>query len=255
MNNNNKQIFNTKTALLIAGMFSLSISTVALAHTDEDKSKIVAKTDTSLQQTDFTPDSTKRLTLAALIKGSTRLHDYLKNAVEKANEADKKFLSKEKAEVERQLSQPQAAYDDLFNSIDEQINRLKKQKLFPAALVGEMRKHFLETSAVKAMNAMQKEGKKPGVNDAFKAEMRYQLGIVAFRDQVNYKTALRHYEKAVQLSPTNTEYLTALGDIYLLIEEKGSAAKLYKDLLVLLKKNSASAVEIQAVKGKLMKVK
>ncbi|NQZ09668.1 MAG: hypothetical protein HRT35_21165 [Algicola sp.] len=179
---------------------------------------------------DLIPDPAKKLSLEKFVKGAKRLHEYLKNAVEKAPEDAKKFLVKEKQEIERQLASPKAARQASFDKVEAQIKRLKDQKLFTANKIGMMHKHYLETEAGKAMILLQQENKKPGTPDAIKAEIAFQMGLIAQRDQVNFKAALRHFNKAVELLPKNSEYLAKLAELYTLIEDHGAAAKISKDL-------------------------
>lgn len=179
-----------------------------------------------LTAADLTPDPAKKLSLENFVKGATRLHGYLKNAVEKAPEDAKKFLVKEKLEIERQLANPKAAYQASMDKVEAQIKRLKEQKLFTNDNIALMHKHYLETEAGKAMILLQQENKKPGTPDAIKAEIAFQMGLIAQRDQVNFKAALRQFKKAVKLLPTNSEYLAKLAELYTLIEDHGAAAKI-----------------------------
>ncbi len=178
-----------------------------------------------LSAADLTPDPAKKLSLKDFVKGATRLHGYLKNAVEKAPEEAKKFLVKEKLEIERQLANPEAAYKEAMDKVEAQIARLKEQKLFTNDNIALMHKHYLETEAGKSMILLQQENKKPNTPDAIKAEIAFQMGLIAQRDQVNFKSALRHFKKAANLMPTNSEYLAKLADLYTLIEDHGAAAK------------------------------
>lgn len=267
----NKRPFNhTATArrFCIATLIGLSVGTSAVAATavekghqqptplqpaEPAKAAKAAKEKPPAKPADFVPDPAKRLTLENFKRGLDKLHNYLKNAVEKATEAskgegkgegkgeNKKFLVKEKLEIERQIADPQAAYDELFNSIETENQRLKDLKVFPEVLVAEMYKHYLEVDPVKAMAAMRNESKKEGISDRFLGEMEYQLGIIAQRDQVNYKNALRYFKNAVKHSPSDLDYLIALADVTLIIEDHGEAAKLYQNILTLLKRFSAPA--------------
>lgn len=279
---NNKKPFHktfSKTkatcTLCVAGLVSLSLSAPVIAHDTEEKKPAQTKQLTPKKQTaqakdlratsgqntfddkpfnpaDYVPDPAKRLTEANFVKGATRLHGYLKNAVEKANDADKRFLVKEKQEMERQLANPKAALAEQFKSIEAQMQRLYKQNVFPDAMVAQMHQHFLETEAGKAVILLQNQAKRKEITDTYRAELSFQQGIAAQRDQVNLKTALRHYSNAVKLAPKNIEYLDALGDLFILIEDNGSAEKLYKDMLVLLK-TSGDATMTKKVKAKLAK--
>jgi tetratricopeptide (TPR) repeat protein len=260
MKTNNPFKFS-KVALAVVG---LGLSTMTLANTaaepkilEAGQIKMAHADDAVKNKTkkaeDFIPDPAKRLTLENFSKGLAKLHGYLKGAVEKAKDEDKKFLVKEKHEIERQMANPKAAYDQLFASIEANSKRLAALNVFPPVLVAQMRKHYLETEAVKAMAAMKNQAKKDGTTDAYRAEMEYQLGIIARRDQVNYKTALRHFGKAVQFAPGNFDYLKALGGIYMIIEDYGSATKLYKELLTLPGAMSASPKERKAIEDNLAK--
>lgn len=207
--------------------------------------------DNAAKVEDYQPDPKKRLTVARFVKGVNRLHGYLKNAVEKAEGEDKKFLSKEKAEIERQLKAPEAALKAQFDSIDAQIDRLNKLKIFPAPLVAKMRMHYLETEAGKVVGVLIGEKRKPQTDARTHGEIQYQLGIIAHRDQVNYKTALRHFTNAVSHVPNNVEYLTTLADLHMTLENKKDAGKLYKDALVNLKKQSGEKSALEHLKQKL----
>jgi tetratricopeptide (TPR) repeat protein len=240
----------------------LSLCSASQANQEQEPQKLqankssVVKAPPSIKQpiksaADFIPDPEKRLTLEDFTKGLAKLHGYLKNAVEKANDEDKRFLSKEKLEIEQQMANPKEAYDDLFANIELQSKRLASLNIFPALLVAQMRKHYLETDSVKAMAAMRNESKKEGISNAFLGEMEYQLGIIAHRDQVNYKTALRHFNKAVQYVPGNFAYLNALGDVFMTLEDHGSAAKLYQELLTLPSGLAASVQQRKQIEQKL----
>ncbi len=200
---------------------------------------------------DYQPDPKKRLTIEMFVKGGNRLHEYLVNALSKADPENKKFLAIEKAEIERQLKNPETALKEQFASIEAQIDRLNKLKLFEPALVAKMRMHFLETEAGKVVGVLIAEKRKPMVSTTVQAEIQYQLGIIAQRDQVNYKTALRHFSNAVQQSPKNVEYLQTLAEIYQTIGDVKDAEKIYTELLVQLKKNNGTKEQIKAVKDKL----
>lgn len=202
---------------------------------------------------DFKPDPKKRLTIEQFVKGANRLHGYLKNAVENAKPEDKKFLVKEKAEIEQQLKDPEKALTAQFKSIDAQIARLQKLNIFPAPLVAKMRMHFLETEAGKAVGVLVNEKKKPELAANVQAEIQYQLGIIAQRDQVNYKTALRHYSNAVKYAPSNVEYLLTLGDLHKMLENNQDASKIYKDALINAKKQAADKGKLDQIKQKLAK--
>jgi hypothetical protein len=234
-----------------AGLVSLFLTTTAFAGDDHshdnhahdkpaqkkltpnktaEKATPLGEIAKKLSAADLIPDPAKRLSLEDFVKGATRLHGYLKNAVEKAPEDAKKFLVKEKQEIERQLANPKAARQASFDKVDAQIKRLKQQKLFTNEKIALMHKHYLETEAGKTMILLQQENKKPDTPDAIKAEIAFQMGLIAQRDQVNFKAALRQFKKAANLLPTNSEYLAKLAELYTLIEDHGSAAKISKDL-------------------------
>ncbi len=252
---NNKPFYSTylgrKKALGLAGIIGLALCTsVVSANTPlpQDAKAVEKAVEKAAAMTDFTPDPAKRLSLENFIKGAKKLHGYLNNAVEKATGEDKQFLSKEKLEMERQLADPQAAYDKQFKRVAAQIKRLNTIKVLPPALVAQMNKHFLETEAGKAVGALNNESKKATNSDSSRGEIAYQLGIISQYDQVNYKSALRYFKKAVTYSPNNVDYLNSLASIYTIIEDHGSATKLYKDIL---KNKSVSPEMIKTVKGKL----
>lgn len=233
--NNKRQFFRNKIAL------SLCIATITTITTAS--SFAVADTATPLKpqlqsaqqkitkKTDFTPDPAKRLSLEGFIKGAKKLHGYLKNAVEKAKPEDKKFLVKEKVQMEYQIANPKATYASLFKSIDSQIKRLENGKIFAAPLVAQMRQHYLETEAGKVMMLLNKEAKRKDIDDRYRGEIEFQQGIIARRDQVNYKSTLSHFKNAVKLAPGNVDYLTALGDIYSRIEDNAQASKIKQQLM------------------------
>lgn len=234
-----------KAAIAVACVLSLSLPTISEAQPLRPKEQAQAKVE------DFKPDPTKRLTEAQFVKGVKRLHEYLVQAVDKAKDEDKKFLLLEKAEIERQLKDPKAALAAQFKSVEQQIARLDQIKVFTKPLVAKMRMHYLETEAGKAVGVLINEKKKPMVSNHVQAEIQYQLGIIAQRDQVNYKTALRHFDKAAQLSPGNVDYMTTLADLHVLLGHKGDAVKIYKELIGVMTKLKAPEAQLALVRKKI----
>lgn len=201
----------------------------------------------------FAPDPTKRLTIANFKKGMKKLNEYLANAIKNAKDEDKVFLIKEKAEIEKQIANPQKAHVEMFESIEREHQRLLALKIFPDNSVKQMRKYFLETEAARVLGVLQEEQKKHKDDKSVIAEVNYQKAIIAERDQVNYKSALRHYQKAVDNAPKNIHYLSALSNLYMTLEDHGSAVKRYNELLNLVKKQPDSKKKVKHIKAQLKK--
>lgn len=187
-------------------------------------------------EVEYAPDPTKMLTIDDFKKGLKKLHDYLTQAITKATDLERAFLIKEKAEIEKQIAKPEQAYQLLFTSIEQQTQRLLKQRLFPVSLTKQMRKHLLETQAALVIGSMQQEQKRRPNDQAFLAEMNYQLGIIAQRDQVNYQSAIRYFQRAVNHQANNIDYLEALAQMYGIMENHASTIKILEQLLNVLEK-------------------
>ena len=201
----------------------------------------------------FAPDPAKRLTVENFDKGMKKLHEYLVNAIKNGKEEDKKFLVKEKAEIEKQMSDVKKAHIELFDSIEKEYQRSLAINIFPKDLVKQMRKHFLETEAARVIGIMQQEQKKRENDRAFAAEVNYQKGIIAERDQINFKSAIRYYELAANGQPRNIDYLSALSRMYMVVEDHGSAVKRYNELLEMVKKQPNSEKKVKFIKKQLKK--
>ena len=201
----------------------------------------------------FAPDPTKRLKLADFKKGMNKLNEYLENAIKNAKPEDKAFLIKEKTEIVKQIANPEKAHTEMFESIEREYQRLLALKVFPDSAVKQMRKYFLETEAARVLGVLQEQQKKHKDNPAIMAEILYQKGIIADRDQVNYKSALRFYQQAADRNPKNADYLSALSDLYMTLEDYGSAVKRYNELLAIVKTQPDSNKKVKYIKKQLKK--
>ena len=90
---------NTRLGLLTLSIITALTGTASQpAYADEVPMMLKRPVEVDAQ---FKPDPSKRLTMANFEKGMGKLHEYLTGAIKNAKDEDKKFLIKEKAEIEK----------------------------------------------------------------------------------------------------------------------------------------------------------
>ncbi|MEE8059963.1 MAG: tetratricopeptide repeat protein [Pseudomonadales bacterium] len=71
------------------------------------------------------------------------------------------------------------------------------------------------------------------------AEANYQLGKLA-EDDIRYRDAYQHFDRAAQLAPNNTDYLMATGAITAKLEEYEKAIGYFEQAIAVLEKELGS---------------
>ena len=146
---------------------------------------------------------------ADLAEKELEIRQLLVSAV--TTEQNKATLEIELAEVERRRLNERASYEAHIKDLKERIKRLNQLKgQLPDTLINEAKQALAQGDNSKADQLFAQVEVQAEAHIAAAAEAAYQRGKLA-EDAIHYLEAMRHYQRATQLAPDNTDYLNAAG--------------------------------------------
>ncbi len=135
------------------------------------------------------------------------------------SDRDKEDLYKQLAQIEQLRLDELASYMAHVKDLQERIARLDQLSgQVPDKLIKEARQALADGDHAKADQLFTQIEEQADPHILAAAESAYQRGKLA-EDDINYREAFQHYERAVQLSPNNPEYLEIAGTMAGIVAE------------------------------------
>ncbi|WP_165742136.1 tetratricopeptide repeat protein, partial [Candidatus Thiosymbion oneisti] len=128
-------------------------------------------------------------------------------------EKERQILKKEKAEIERQLADAEASYQNHIKELKERIAQLETIRgQIPDALLDQARTALAQGDRRQADQLFTQIKARTKAAIQVAAEADYQLSRIAL-DEIRYRKAYEHAQRAAQLAPENGLYLTGAGEL------------------------------------------
>jgi len=146
-----------------------------------------------------------------------RREQEVKEELKQAQADERRILEIEKAEIERRLADTQASYQAHIKELKERIGQLETIRgQVPDALLDQARAALAQGDQSEAdrLFAQFEEQSTRDDDESTRtaAEVAYQLSRIA-RDNIRYREAYAHAQRAVRLAPENSIYLSGAGKL------------------------------------------
>ena len=127
------------------------------------------------------------------------------------SDRDKTDLEKELAAIEKLRVDEKGSYQAHIKDLQERIARLDQLVgQVPDKLIEDARQALIKDDKTQAEKLFKQVTEQAASPIKAAAEAEYQLGKLA-EDEINYRKAYQHYQRAAQLAPDNTIYLNQAG--------------------------------------------
>jgi len=155
----------------------------------------------------------------------------IRNELEHKYGETRRILEIELLETQKKLQDEKASYEELITSLKERIVQLEKLRgQLPDDLLNEAITALKQNKRKKADTLFKQIEENNDDTVKLVAEAAYQRGKIAV-DTIQYFDALKHFEKAIHLSPNNTLYLNDAGYISYLLGSYKKALDYYEQAL------------------------
>ncbi len=148
---------------------------------------------------------------ADLTEKEKEIRRLLKNAA--LDEREKAELNQKLAKVEQLRLDERESYEAHKKDLEERLNRLDQLiGKVPEKLIKEAKLALAKGDTVKADQLFSQVEEQADPHIAAAAEAAYQRGKLS-EDALQYHEAFQHYQRAIQLTPDNPEYLASVASM------------------------------------------
>ena len=145
------------------------------------------------------------------------------------SDKDKEILELKLSAIQQKRQNENASYEAYIADLESRIKRLDKLSCqLPGGLLEKAKLALSEGSRLEAEDAFNQIKNQANPHIEAAAEAEYQQGKLA-EDDVEYHTACKYYQRAIELAPENWSYLKSYGDINSQLADYTNAIK-YFDL-------------------------
>ncbi len=173
------------------------------------------------------------ITLEQYEQGLKRREAEVRAELEDEHAEDRQVLELELSDIQQQLQNITASYEEHIASLNERIAQLEQLRgELPDALLDQAIEALQQGDSEKADRLFQKIGEEAEGHIERAAVAAFQRGKIA-EDDFRYKDALQFYENNVRLRPDNKDGWNSLGNLYSRTSKMAKAENAYNTLLKL----------------------